>query len=81
MSWYLAVLKKYAEFSGRARRKEYQMFALFNFIFRATTPAFQSGVLRDWARRHACRQPGSPWHALRLGCSDSEYCRFGQKVA
>ena len=22
MSWYLAVLKKYAEFSGRARRKE-----------------------------------------------------------
>ena len=32
MSWYLAVLKKYAEFSGRARRKEYQMFALFNFI-------------------------------------------------
>lgn len=33
MSWYLAVLKKYAEFSGRARRKEYWMFALFNFLF------------------------------------------------
>ena len=32
MSWYIAVLKKYAEFSGRARRKEYWMFALFNFI-------------------------------------------------
>ena len=32
MGWYLAVLKKYAEFSGRARRKEYWMFALFNFI-------------------------------------------------
>lgn len=32
MSWYLAVLKKYAVFSGRARRKEYWMFVLFNFI-------------------------------------------------
>ena len=27
------VMKKYAVFSGRARRKEYWMFALFNFIF------------------------------------------------
>ena len=33
MNWYLAVLKKYAEFNGRARRKEYWMFTLFNFIF------------------------------------------------
>ena len=33
MNWYLQVLKKYAVFSGRARRKEYWMFALFNFIF------------------------------------------------
>lgn len=33
MSWYLGVLKKYAVFSGRARRKEYWMFSLFNFIF------------------------------------------------
>jgi len=33
MNWYLAVLKKYAEFNGRARRKEYWMFALFNVIF------------------------------------------------
>jgi len=33
MNWYLAVLKKYAVFSGRARRKEYWMFGLFNFIF------------------------------------------------
>ncbi|MCC7124906.1 MAG: DUF805 domain-containing protein [Acidobacteria bacterium] len=28
MSWYLAVLKKYAVFRGRARRKEYWMFFL-----------------------------------------------------
>jgi uncharacterized membrane protein YhaH (DUF805 family) len=33
MEWYLAVLKKYAVFSGRARRKEYWMFFLFNLIF------------------------------------------------
>lgn len=33
MNWYLAVLKNYAGFSGRARRKEYWMFTLFNMIF------------------------------------------------
>jgi uncharacterized membrane protein YhaH (DUF805 family) len=32
MNWYLAVLKKYAVFGGRARRMEYWMFFLFNFI-------------------------------------------------
>lgn len=33
MNWYLKVLKQYADFSGRARRAEYWMFVLFNFIF------------------------------------------------
>ena len=32
MNWYLGCWKKYAEFSGRARRKEYWMFFLFNFL-------------------------------------------------
>ena len=32
MNWYLEVLKKYAVFDGRARRKEYWMFFLINFI-------------------------------------------------
>jgi len=32
MNWYLEVLKKYAVFAGRARRKEYWFFVLFNFI-------------------------------------------------
>lgn len=32
MNWYLAVLKNYAVFSGRARRKEFWMFALCSFI-------------------------------------------------
>ena len=33
MKWYLKVLKQYADFKGRARRKEYWMFVLFNSIF------------------------------------------------
>ena len=32
MNWYLKVLKKYAEFDGRARRKEYWFFVLFNVL-------------------------------------------------
>lgn len=32
MNWYLEVLKNYVEFSGRARRKEYWFFMLFNLI-------------------------------------------------
>jgi len=33
MNWYLEVLKKFAVFNGRARRKEYWMFILFNTMF------------------------------------------------
>jgi uncharacterized membrane protein YhaH (DUF805 family) len=33
MDWYLKVLKNYVGFSGRARRKEYWMFVLFNILF------------------------------------------------
>ncbi|HEX7128922.1 MAG TPA: DUF805 domain-containing protein [Rhodanobacteraceae bacterium] len=32
MHWYFAVVGKYATFAGRARRKEYWMFALVNFV-------------------------------------------------
>jgi uncharacterized membrane protein YhaH (DUF805 family) len=32
MNWYLTVLKKYAQFSGRARRKEYWYFVLINML-------------------------------------------------
>lgn len=32
MNWYLEVLKKYAVFSGRARRKEYWYFTLFSTL-------------------------------------------------
>ncbi len=33
MEWYLKALRQYADFEGRARRKEYWMFTLFNLIF------------------------------------------------
>lgn len=33
MNWFLKVLKQYADFNGRARRKEYWMYALFLIIF------------------------------------------------
>src|SRR4051795_1354498 len=32
MQWYLSVVKNYTGFQGRARRKEYWMFALINVI-------------------------------------------------
>jgi uncharacterized membrane protein YhaH (DUF805 family) len=32
MNWYFKALKKYAVFAGRARRKEYWFFALFNIL-------------------------------------------------
>lgn len=33
MKWWLTCIKKYVTFEGRARRKEYWMFTLFNVIF------------------------------------------------
>lgn len=44
MNWYLEVLKKYAVFSGRARRKEYWMFVLFNLII-AFVLGFVEGIV------------------------------------
>ena len=32
MDWYLKVFKQYADFSGRARRKEYWMFMFFHIM-------------------------------------------------
>ncbi|OZM56446.1 hypothetical protein CIB95_11770 [Lottiidibacillus patelloidae] len=44
MEWYLKVLKNYVNFSGRARRKEYWMFVLFNMIV-AFVLGFIDGIL------------------------------------
>jgi uncharacterized membrane protein YhaH (DUF805 family) len=40
MNWYLEALKKYAVFSGRARRKEYWYFVFYNAII-----SFVLGIL------------------------------------
>ncbi len=44
MNWYIKVLQSYAVFSGRARRKEYWMFFLFNIII-AFVLGFIEGML------------------------------------
>ena len=44
MNWYLGVLKNYAVFNGRARRKEYWMFFLFNLII-AVILGFVTGFI------------------------------------
>ena len=43
MEWYIKVLKQYADFKGRARRKEFWMFGLFYYIF------FLIGIVIDHA--------------------------------
>tara|TARA_B100000959_G_C14630795_1_gene480182 strand:- start:158 stop:517 length:360 start_codon:yes stop_codon:yes gene_type:complete len=45
MNWYLKVLKNYAGFDGRARRTEYWMFQLFNFIFILVAILFDTFLL------------------------------------
>ena len=58
MEWMLLPLRRYAEFSGRSRRKEYWMFALLIFLvyavggaltFSAIWPALTTGTPVDWA--------------------------------
>lgn len=44
MDWYIRALKKYAVFSGRARRKEYWMFVLFNIIFTIVASALDTVI-------------------------------------
>jgi uncharacterized membrane protein YhaH (DUF805 family) len=43
MRWYIDGLKKYGQFDGRARRREYWMFALFNMLI-AFALAFVEGL-------------------------------------
>jgi len=44
MHYYLDVLKKYADFDGRARRAEYWYFVLFNFIV-SSVLGFMDGMM------------------------------------
>ncbi len=44
MNWYVEVLKKYAQFDGRARRKEYWFFALINILI-SMVLGFMGGIV------------------------------------
>jgi uncharacterized membrane protein YhaH (DUF805 family) len=44
MEWYLKALRQYADFTGRARRKEYWMFALFNTIISVVLAILDSAL-------------------------------------
>ncbi|MCK9535223.1 MAG: DUF805 domain-containing protein [Pseudomonas sp.] len=44
MNWYLDVLKQYAIFSGRVRRKEYWYFILFNLIISIVLAAIDGAM-------------------------------------
>lgn len=44
MEWYLKVLKSYAVFQGRARRKEYWMFVLINVIISIILSVIESAA-------------------------------------
>ena len=44
MNWYMTVLRKYAEFNGRARRTEFWMFFLINTII-SWAISFVAGML------------------------------------
>jgi uncharacterized membrane protein YhaH (DUF805 family) len=50
MEWYLLVWKRYAEFNGRSRRKEYWMFALFNMLVALLVyiPAILLTLAKSW---------------------------------
>ncbi|MGI5231926.1 DUF805 domain-containing protein [Actinoallomurus sp. CA-142502] len=45
VNWYVAVLKNYAGFSGRAHRTEYWMFFLVNFVISVVL-----NILSTWAK-------------------------------
>jgi uncharacterized membrane protein YhaH (DUF805 family) len=42
MEWYIKVIQNYVGFSGRARRKEYWMFVVFNVIISVILSLLQS---------------------------------------
>lgn len=47
MNWYLKVLQQYAIFSGRAGRKEFWMFVLFNLIISIVLSVINS-IMGTW---------------------------------
>ena len=53
MNWYIDVLKKYADFNGRARRKEYWLFTLWNCLIYLGYFILATGLTAMGGRRGA----------------------------
>jgi uncharacterized membrane protein YhaH (DUF805 family) len=47
MQWYTDVIKRYVDFSGRARRKEFWMFQLFNAVIYLVLLAIDNAINTD----------------------------------
>ena len=47
MQWYTDVIKRYVDFSGRARRKEFWMFQLFNAVIYLVLLAIDNAISTD----------------------------------
>jgi uncharacterized membrane protein YhaH (DUF805 family) len=47
MNWYVEALRKYSEFGGRARRKEFWMFFLINFLITCVLDVFSFAAIRN----------------------------------
>ena len=56
MNWYLQALKRWNDFNGRSRRKEYWFFLLFNIIAAAVLSVI------DMITEHTARRPA--WDLL-----------------
>lgn len=74
MNWYLGCWKKYVEFSGRARRREYWLFVLFNIIFGIVVGALDAvlgtGMMLYHAYSLAVLLPGLAVTVRRLHDTD-----------
>ena len=44
MDWYLLVIQRYVEFTGRSRRQEYWMFVLFNLIIAIVLSVIENAI-------------------------------------
>jgi uncharacterized membrane protein YhaH (DUF805 family) len=68
MNWYLKVLRQYADFSGRSRRKEFWMFVLFNYL--AILGLFLSGYILELII-------GTPAYAQSISVLEPEHSSSG----
>lgn len=48
MEWFLKVIREYANFEGRARRKEYWMFRLFSILLGLAVLMLDSLIMREY---------------------------------